>query len=837
VVDFLIVLPSPMIRKLFEERFLALALALTAAPVCGQEAQPAKREPNGKNRLEEIERIRKEFAPADPNRQYGPEDRITISGSIATGDGSPLPGNLFVGGLTRRNGYSGAVNGPVNAEGRFEMTVEFGRISLHLTAPGYAPALLSPLAAEPGGKIENVRIVLDRGFAGKIRLTGPQGEPVTGAKIQAMYAHGEGGSFAHVAAREVTTDKDGLALLENCADYPLTAETEVAGLQADRAELKLRPDAVTEWKLKTARPTIGLVVSRDDDAPIAGAEVRLVRRDGFHPRTYRPFDDFEKPPLLATTGEAGRFTLDTLRDDSRYTVLVSAPGRGAEIVTGISSGKDDLKIELGPPRFIQGVITGDLSRLSRGVQNAPQAPYFNYVNPLRLGDSVYSISKPVVVEIVDGRGHFQISNLLPGQVRLDLPGQATTLQVTEAIKDLEIALKPSPMTPASSPGNVPRRKVVLKLKTPEGEPPPRGELIVHCYPTRPPAIYERRVVPLAGNQVEFDAPVPCRLQWHPDNLIGYWIKMEQVEMAEAPTPFEKEIDALPAGAVYGQMLNEDGSPCPSFSLSVHTVSPAPEVQNAYLGNLSSFHQGGDGRFVIGPLPLGGVYRIEVQGQGERTNTRVASEDLTLTRAESVHRVELRMPEGITLAGRVVDPEGKPIPAVEVRLGRQTPNRSDEGAAQATDQDGRFEFAHVNAELPGTYYIHVQPQQQYRGQRSNWKPGSELTVQLRRGWRLEGQLIEHNTGRVIPGAVLYAQPAVFDRNFYVGRHEVRTDAAGRFRYETLEPIPYRFYASGVNAAQGAPPWEADPRAVSEIILSGDVAQGSDLLPVPPPPDEP
>jgi hypothetical protein len=361
-------------------------------------------------------------------------------------------------------------------------------------------------------------------------------------------------------------------------------------------------------------------------------------------------------------------------------------------------------------------------------------------------------------------------------------------------------------------------------------------LIVHCNPTRSGASSERLVLPLTGNQVEFEAPVPSRLQWQSENLVGYWIKQENIELAEAPTPLVKEIDALPAGAVYGQVLDPQGDPAQGFLLMVHVVSAPAEVQNGYLGiNLSNYNQSGDGRFVMGPLPLGGVYRVEVQGQGDRANTRVASEDITLTREASVRRVELRMPEGTTLAGQVVDPEGKPVFGVEVRLGHRTANRSHEGVSVRTDGEGRFAFQHVNAELPGTYYVHVHPQEKHRGQNALWKPGEELKVQLKRGWILEGLLVEHATGKVIPGATLSAQPAVYDQHFYLNRHEARTDAAGRFRYDTLEPIPYRFYASGVNAAQGAPPWEADPRASSELILSGDLPRGSELLPVPPPPD--
>jgi hypothetical protein len=111
------------------------------------------------------------------------------------------------------------------------------------------------------------------------------------------------------------------------------------------------------------------------------------------------------------------------------------------------------------------------------------------------------------------------------------------------------------------------------------------------------------------------------------------------------------------------------------------------------------------------------------------------------------------------------------------------------------------------------------------------------VKLQPGRVVEGVLVEHATGKVIPAAQLYARPAQYDQRYYVGTHETRTDAAGRFRFETLEPILYRFYSSAVNAAQAAPPWQADPRSQEEIVLSGDVQQGSDLMPIPPPPEDP
>ncbi len=807
---------------------------VVAAPATAQETKPVK------NRLEQLEQVRKEFAPADPNRQYGAKDQITISGLITTADGSPPPTPLLLNGVTRRPNHASSFTVLIEKDGRFTQAVEFGSVFLYATAPtgDYAPVLLGPLQAEPGGKIDNLRLVLNQGVTAKIRLSDEQGQPVVGASLTAWHIAGEHGNGALVGKWKVVTNEEGRAAFEHCADFPLTVDTETAGFQHDRVDFRPQAGAPFEWRLTESRTTTGRIVSRDEGRPIVGAEVRLVQRLGFAPRTFMPHNEQVQPPVVTKTNKEGRFTLDSLRDDSRYTLWITSPDHGGEIAREVRSGQSDLEFELGPPRTLRGKVVGALDRLQRLPVKGQMTPAFRCINPLRLENVTYAFPMTVPVEVRGGEGHFEIRDLLPGQARLSFPGVTKTVPLSEPVEDLVIELTAAPGdTPAPATG--PHRKVVLKLKTPAGEPPPRGELLVRVFPQRSNATHETKTLPVTGTQVEFSAPVPCRLQWETDNLVGYWIKEESVELADAPDPLVKEINAFPAGAIYGRVFDSGGSPCNSFNYSIVMVSQPRELQQPHLGiSLGGASRDGTGRFVVGPLPLDGTYRVEIQGQNERANTRAASEDLTLTRDESVRNVELRLPEGVAIEGQVVDPLGKPTEGVEVRLGHRTANRSYEGASVTTDGEGKFRFPHVNPELPGAYYLHVKPQQVYRGQQLMWRPGEEpLVVRLQRGWSIDGMLLEHNTGKVIPGAKVYAHPSQYDQKFYLGSHDTVTDAAGRFRLQTLEPLPYRFYANNVNAAQGAPPWEVDPRTQEEVILSGDVQQGADLAPVPPPPDEP
>ncbi len=813
--------------------FCVVLPMLVTLPSNGQEPSSPK---GGKpaDRLEQLEKIREKFTPETTPRQYGEQDRITISGQVVTEDGAPLPSGLNIGGVTRRPSYTGSVNAQADQNGRFTTTADFGRVFLSLTTPNYAPVLAGPLETEPGGKIENVRLVLKRGFTAQLRLVSDQGQPVADAVLKTMYLHGEQGAGIHVAPSQTTTDAKGLATLEQAADAPLTVETETPGFQYDQTVLQLKPDSVNVWTLKPARLTVGQVVAQKDQQPLAGAEIRLVQRQGFNPRSYTPQSEHSQPPLLTKTDQEGRFTLNTLRDDCVYGLYITAPDHGGEILSGFRSGQRDLKIELGPPRYVRGTVMGDLNRLERRPVNGQPTPVIRCINPIKLGQVAYHMPLYAPVEMRDGEARFELRNVFPGEVRFELPGQVKTVQVAHAVEDLVLDF--SDAKSASPSGDRPQRKVVLRLKTPPGEPPPRGELVVYLSPMNPPGEFQQRTLPIQNGQVEFQAPAPCRMQWHTDDLIGYWIQEESLDLAEAPTPLVKEIEAHPAGAIYGRVLNEDGSPCQKYSYQVAMLNPPPALRmRPHLGiNHGMPVDDREGEFVVSPLPLGGTYRLEIQGQGDYSQTRVFSEDLVLSDDSGARQIELRLPRGVTLEGQLTDPLGMPAPGIEIRLGHRHGNRSFSGTPAVTDAAGMFRFLHVNPKLAGEYYLNLQPQQNYRGKQAPVRdPAERQILRLQHGLTLSGQLLEHNSGKIVPGAIVHARPAQpIDPNSYLGSHEARTDNQGRFQFQTLEPLAYRFYVIGMNASQGAPPWEADPRADANIILSGDVQPNSDLTPLAP-----
>ena len=68
---------------------------------------------------------------------------------------------------------------------------------------------------------------------------------------------------------------------------------------------------------------------------------------------------------------------------------------------------------------------------------------------------------------------------------------------------------------------------------------------------------------------------------------------------------------------------------------------------------------------------------------------------------------------------------------------------------------------------------------------------DLTVQLKKGLRVTGQVIDAETGWPIPGVEVYALPYPFspERTGYLDA-DVKTDDAGQFKFTTLDSGDYR-----------------------------------------------
>jgi len=225
-------------------------------------------------------------------------------------------------------------------------------------AAGYVPAFAGPFRPEAGGKIENLRLVLGKGFTGRVRLTDASGAPIAGAELSVQ---DQLPGLAMPRRGKVVTDGRGLAAIGNCSEYPVQLEVRSQGFQFDRREFTFKPNTTVAWRLQPAKPTTGIVLSEAGGEGIPAAAVRLFGREGFAAVFFDPTSD--GMPLLATAGKDGRFRLTTLRDDCVYDLFVTAKGYGCKFVRGVKAGQEALEVKLGPELYVRGRILGPLDKL------------------------------------------------------------------------------------------------------------------------------------------------------------------------------------------------------------------------------------------------------------------------------------------------------------------------------------------------------------------------------------------------------------------------------------------------------------------------------------------
>ena len=281
-------------------------------------------------RIEAIEQVRQTHGEPTLVRidPYDPADMVTISGTILTTDESPVPKDLQIEAyaIWKRSGSSGTAGYSFGHQaGRFSFTrfQAADKYYLYVNDQNYAPAIVGPLKAQPGGRIDDVQIVLSPGSTSTLRIIGPDKRPVAGAAVKHSCPLRVGSSTHYLTSSgPQEADSDGQIILPRAADMPLQVEVLAAGYQFDRFEINPASASVHDLCLTAATPATGTIIDRDTGEPLAGAEIRLVTRTGTIPIGHSPYSDSNQPPL-ATTDAQGRFILDTLRDEAFYTLFAS----------------------------------------------------------------------------------------------------------------------------------------------------------------------------------------------------------------------------------------------------------------------------------------------------------------------------------------------------------------------------------------------------------------------------------------------------------------------------------------------------------------------------------
>jgi len=582
--------------------------------------------------------------------------------------------------------------------------------------------------------------------------------------------------------------------IEHCGDRPVQFNVSADGYEYDQKEFELKEGTAGVWNLKPAKLTSGVIVSAATGEAIANATLAVVETQGPFHHGSDPYN----PKVIAYTNEDGRFELTSLRSDTTYLFLITADGYGINFPYRIMAGQENLEIELGQELYIRGKIKGDLEAL----QTYRDKTLIHYSNPYRTsGDSTSSHQKSMGIDVRDGIGHFEIDGLWAGMVRIYAGKHKFMFNLEqEPLEDVVIDLTPEAIEET-------KRKVVLKFDVPEGAPAVTGGCRIDY-------ISEQNLgqgmtpkwLDIENGQASIDIPVPGRfkysIDYHQGNRpIGYWfeeIRETEVGIDEEPMVFT--VPSYPAGAIFGQVLVADGNSQDDFWGTILVIKKPSMVQNVHSidGILQSTPEG---KYNVSPLPLGGTYAIVVKHE----NTYVVSDAIALTTKEPIREVDMRLVEGVTVSGRVVDADGKGLQC-QVSLNVSIQNSKTDswgtgGSRIRTDKDGRFAIENVNPDVPGDYTLNVIVKPGYRPLRMKLKDlRKPLTIQIQEAVGVKGVVIDDATGWPVPDVQVHAYLVDDPGRETAWEHleaESSTNEKGEFVFSNMGRRKYRLNAMDAN----------------------------------------
>lgn len=733
--------------------------------------------------------------------EFAADARMTVVCEVRTEDGSPLPMDLHISTLTQNPHRSVSSDMPV-ANGRGHQSVPAGEYYLLLYAPGWAPTFAGPF--QPTHADEELVIpplILRRGFPLRLRITDENARPLAGVRLHETSLRSASPAVSRNLNHpwpDLVTDVNGEVVFANVGpDTELEVTVEQPGFQKNlRVFNGFRPDTVLVFPLTPSRPTPGQVIDADTGRPIPGAQILLAG----HQRPETNWGHSLKDAVqLATTDEDGRFILDTLNERWTTYVYVTAPGYAPTSVETTVAAPLLVRLDhgiriAGRVRAAAGqlpsptLITADYSlrtgpnssyghRLEQSLDLTSPEPTFAFERLPRSSDSI-SI-------VVAGRS-------------LSLPGDTDQ---PDLLIDLTATTSDNPRTAALA--ELPKRKVVLTLHPPSGEPIPEGELELDYQKNglnhADGSLWPRPRFPIAKGRVELTLPTPNRLELTQARLPGYAPTTRFFDIPDGSGPLLLDVSVVPAGAIHGRLTDAQGTPISGWFLSCLPDDPAESRpvlnwDNVFWGGQKTNVAGG---FVTTGLPFDHGYFIVAHNDF----FYATSDSIRLTRRDPIHAIEWPVPSPIAYSGRLVDPDGVPIPQASLQLSFHARHDHSFGNSTriVTEADGKFDIPRINPAEMERYELQLVSQK-------NWQSFSvrlprdlsakSRTFTLAPGHKLSGRILDAATGRPLAGIEVSAYPYYEDvkdspRQLLLPiLAENKTDADGRFQFSTFPPGKFR-----------------------------------------------
>lgn len=417
------------------------------------------------------------------------------------------------------------------------------------------------------------------------------------------------------------------------------------------------------------RSATGRIVDEGTQA-VMGAEIVLTHSGRPRPRAAsRGGND----PHAAVSGDDGRFRIPGVPAEV-LDVHVLHPGFLPMTVRGVEVPRGSQEVSLGELVLIRG------SRLEGQVVTSEQQPVSGArvqrlrltADARRLGDDLWSKLAEGTPVVTDGAGFFVLSGLEPSQ-KLDLlvshdDHAPTTVQHVEVPTTAPLVIELPPGFPVFG-------RIVDEDGAPVGEAQIELRLGRESAPGEPDRTSHRAAVSSDDGRFRIPGALegPARLQIYAPDLVP----PEPLEIQIPGDTREELLFELSRGSeLRGRITTEDDEP----------VAEARILAGAHVANSDS-----DGFYRMTGLPRG-------PARFELTHPAYPSQLEEITIEAGTNRLDVTLPSGVPVRGRVVDAGGSPVAGVRVTLERlEVRHRVHQRTI--SDRDGVFELSTVT---PGTY---------------------------------------------------------------------------------------------------------------------------------------
>jgi hypothetical protein len=283
--------------------------------------------------------------------------------------------------------------------------------------------------------------------------------------------------------------------------------------------------------------------------------------------------------------------------------------------------------------------------------------------------------------------------------------------------------------------------------------------------------------------------------------------MNRVQVGDMEVRIEMIKLACVTGRVYDAGSNQA---VPGFTCSVLRTTPpgtgaGPQVfENTAIEQVFSGRS--DGSFELCGLHPGS-YVISASSQGFAP---VVSETFTVAEGQPVPAVVIRLSQGGTIKGRVLDPQGAPVAGVQISshdnefvdvamdafLGGIIATQATERKARS-DSQGYFELGMLT---PGVYQLRI-AHPAFTGdvvrnlRVAEGKPLDAGSITLRPGGTVKGTVYDQAGRAVVRGFVqLHGHDGLFS-------YQSRADGEGRYLFEHVRPGAYKLSATRLSPTGG------------------------------------